>query len=181
MPPNGTEQRRTAPMPRMMAGRMTTPLPRRCLRAVLAPMPRVPISGLRAPTTADVGALARLMLAAYAGSVDDEGEDEADALVEVRKTFAGDHGAFDAGSSKLVTRADELLHASLITRWQGRPFVAFTMTAPAAQRAGLARASLIAAMQDLRDQGETELRLVVTLANLPARTLYESLGFVVED
>ena len=181
MPPNGTEQRRTAPMPRMMVGHMTTPLPRRCLRAVLAPMPRVPISGLRAPTTADVGALARLMLAAYAGSVDDEGEDEADALVEVRKTFAGDHGAFDAGSSKLVTRADELLHASLITRRQGRPFVAFTMTAPAARRAGLARACLISAMQDLCEQGETELRLAVTLANLPALTLYESLGFVAQD
>ena len=181
MPPNGTEPRRTAPMSRMIAGRMTTPLPRRCLRAVLAPMPRLPISGLRAPTTADVGALARLMLAAYAGSVDDEGEDEADALVEVRKTFGGDHGAFDPASSKLVTRADELLHASLITRRQGRPFVAFTMTAPAARRAGLARACLISAMQDLCEQGETELRLAVTLANLPALTLYESLGFVAQD
>ena len=154
MPPNGTEPRRTAPMSRMIAGRMTTPLPRRCLRAVLA---------------------------AYAGSVDDEGEDEADALVEVRKTFGGDHGAFDPASSKLVTRADELLHASLITRRQGRPFVAFTMTAPAARRAGLARACLISAMQDLCEQGETELRLAVTLANLPALTLYESLGFVAQD
>lgn len=144
-------------------------------------MPRVPISGLRAPTAADAGALARLMLAAYAGGVDDEGEDEAAALAEVHKTFGGDYGAFDAASSKLVARADELLHATWITRWQGRPFVAFAMTAPAAQRRGLARASLIAAMQDLREQGETELRLVVTLANLPARSLYESLGFVVQD
>ena len=168
-------------MPRMMAALMVTQLPRRTLRAALAPMPRVLIAGLRAPMVADAGALARLMLAAYAGSVDDEGEDEAAALVEVRKTFAGEYGAFDASSSKLVARADELLHATLITRWQGRPFVAFTMTAPAAQRRGLARSGLIAAMQSLRDQGETELRLVVTLANLPARTLYESLGFVVQD
>ena len=151
------------------------------MHAVLAPSPRVLIAGLRAPTPADADALARLMLAAYAGGVDDEGEDEAAARVEVRKTFGGDYGAFDPASSQLVTRADELLHATLITRWQGRPFVAFAMTAPAAQRAGLARACLVSAMQDLRAQGETELRLVVTLANLPARSLYESLGFVVED
>ena len=151
------------------------------MRAVLAPAPRSLIAGLRAPVAADAGALARLMLAAYAGSVDDEGEDEADALVEVGKTFDGDYGTFDAASSKLVARAQELLHATLITRWQGRPFVAFAMTAPAARRVGLARACLISAMQDLRDQGEGEIRLVVTLANLPARTLYESLGFVVQD
>ena len=151
------------------------------MRAVLAPAPRALVAGLRAPVAADAGALARLMLAAYAGSVDDEGEDEAAALIEVHKTFGGDYGGFDAASSKLVVRADELLHATLITRWQGVPFVAFAMTAPGARRRGLARASLIAAMQDLRDQGETELRLVVTLANLAARTLYENLGFVVHD
>ena len=165
----------------MMAVSMATQLPRRLMRAALAPAPRALIAGLRAPVAADAGALARLMLAAYAGGVGDEGEDEAAALVEVRKTFAGDYGSFDAASSKLVARADGLLHATLITRWQGQPFVAFAMTAPAAQRAGLAHACLISAMQDLRDQGEGELRLVVTLANLPARSLYESLGFVVQD
>ena len=165
----------------MMAGPMVSQLPRRLMCAALVPVPRALIAGLRAPVAADAGALARLMLAAYAGSVDDEGEDEADALVEVRKTFAGDYGAFDAASSKLVARADGLLHATLLTRWQGQPFVAFAMTAPAARRAGLARACLISAMQDLRDQGKGEIRLVVTLANLPARTLYESLGFVVQD
>ena len=165
----------------MMAASMTTLLPRQLMRAVLAPAPCALVAGLRAPVAADAGALARLMLSAYAGSVDDEGEDEAAALIEVHKTFGGDYGAFDAASSKLVVRAGELLHATLITRWQGPPFVAFAMTVPAARRRGLARAGLIAAMQDLRDQGETELRLVVTLANLAARTLYESLGFVVQD
>ena len=71
-------------------------------------------------------------------------------------------------------------HASLNTRWQRRPFVAFAMPAPAAQRHGLARACRIAAMQDLREQGETQRRLAVTLANLPALTLYASLGFGVQ-
>ena len=154
---------------------------RRYMLAALSAQPRSAITGMRCPIEADVPALARLMLTAYRGSIDDEGETEADALVEVRKTFAGEYGAFVPGCSKLVVEGREALHATLITRWEDRPFLAFSMTAPEAKRKGLARACLIAAMQDLHGQGERELRLVVTLANLPARSLYESLGFVIQE
>jgi ribosomal protein S18 acetylase RimI-like enzyme len=41
----------------------------------------------------------------------------------------------------------------------------------------LARACLLAAMAELAHSGEQELRLVVTLANVPAYHLYKSLGF----
>jgi RimJ/RimL family protein N-acetyltransferase len=136
---------------------------------------------MRSPVEDDVGALARLMRAAYHGTIDDEGETEADALAEVRKTFAGHYGAFVPDCSKVVERGGEILHATLVTRWEDRPFIAFSMTDPRAKRSGLARAALVGAMDDLRAGQEHELRLVVTLANLPAFTLYESLGFVVED
>jgi GNAT superfamily N-acetyltransferase len=154
---------------------------RHAMRAALADLPRVAVAGMRAPEESDMPGLARLMRAAYRGGVDDDGETEADALAEIQKTFAGEYGAFLPHCSKVVARGNELVHATLVTRWQGRPFVAFSMTAPAAQRMGLARGCLIDAMQDLRAQGESELRLVVTAANTPARALYESLGFVVQE
>ena len=47
-------------------------------------------------------------------------------------------------------------------------------------RQGLARATLERSMRTLYRDGERELWLVVTLANAPARRLYESLSFVVE-
>ena len=136
---------------------------------------------MRAPVEADTMALAALMVAAYRGTIEDHSESEAQALIEVHKTFDGDYGGFVPECSRLVARQGELLRACLVTRWQDRPFVAFSMTAPQAKRRGLARACLVDAMQALRTRGETELRLVVTLANQPARDLYESLGFVVEQ
>jgi hypothetical protein len=156
-------------------------LPRSCMHAKLRPQVRPQVDGMRAPVEEDCLPLAKLMFAAYDGTTDDEGEDEDVALMEVRKTFAGEYGAFVPNCSKVVARGQELLHATLVTRWEDCPFIAFSMTAPAAKRAGLARAGLINSMQDLLTQGESELRLVVTLANLPARTLYESLGFVVQE
>ena len=82
--------------------------------------------------------------------------------------------------SKVVERGGTLLSAALITRWEGRPLVAFSFTDPAFAGQGLARACLLAAMSELTDQGERELRLVVTLANTRAVRLYTRLGFQFE-
>jgi ribosomal protein S18 acetylase RimI-like enzyme len=128
-----------------------------------------------------MAALGSLMFAAYRGTVDDEGETEAAALAEIQKTYAGAYGAFVPLCSRVVERAGRLVSATLITRWQERPFVAFSVTDPDSKRAGLARACMVGAMQCLRAAGESELRLVVTLANTPAVNLYNSLGFAVEE
>jgi len=156
-------------------------LPRSYMRAALVARQRPQLIGMRSPVEGDCLQLAKLMCAAYRGAVDDEGENEDVALVEVRKTFAGEYGVFVPHCSKVVGQCQELLHATLVTRWEDRPFIAFSMTGPTAKRTGLARGCLVNAMQDLRVQGESELRLVVTLANLPALSLYESLGFVVQE
>jgi hypothetical protein len=58
------------------------------------------------------------------------------------------------------------------TRFRERPFVAFAFTDPTACSQGLARACMQAVMSELAARGESELGLVVTLANLPAVHLY---------
>jgi GNAT superfamily N-acetyltransferase len=151
------------------------------MRATLAEMRAPAIDGLRLPSDADVQQLASLMYSAYRGTIDDEGENEADALVEVQKTYAGAYGSFVPSCSAVVDRGGRLLSATMVTRWQDRPFVAFSMTEPGSKRTGLARACMMAAMSRLHAAGDRELGLVVTLANLPAINLYTSLGFVVEE
>lgn len=151
------------------------------------------LSGARMPTAGDAAGLARLMLDAYAGTIDDEGASLEDAQSEVAKLFAGEFGAFDAEASLVVERAGTgtLASATLITRntgsmkgpiglpiGVGEAFLAFSMTAPADKRQGLARAGLIAVMARLHRRGEARLHLVVTRGNVAA-VLYESLGFVV--
>jgi len=151
------------------------------MRATLGGMPFPIIDGLRLPLDADVHQLASLMYSAYRGTIDDEGESEADALVEVQKTFASAYGSFVPSCFAVVERGGRLLSATLVTRWQDRPFVAFSMTEPNSKRTGLARACMMTAMSRLHAAGEHELGLVVTLANVPAFNLYTSLGFVAED
>ncbi len=130
----------------------------------------------RPPTSADAAALAQLMLAAYRGSIDDEGETLADAVAVLGQLFDGEFGAMMWSCSEVVEHAGALVAATLVTLYAGSPFVAFSMTAPASQRQGLARAGLQRAMARLADGDEPLLRLVVTAGN-PAERLYESLGF----
>jgi GNAT superfamily N-acetyltransferase len=154
------------------------PLVRQAMRARLDALPPAPARVLRPPPAADVEALAALLYQAYLGTLDYVGESEADAVSEVQRTFAGDYGEFLPQYSRLAEQEATLASAALITRLRGQPLVAFTVTHPRYQRIGLARACLACAMHALASEGESELSLVVTLANIPAVMLYERLGFV---
>jgi GNAT superfamily N-acetyltransferase len=154
----------------------------RRLVSVPVPVPVPTEPRARAPTPADQAALAELMLAAYRGTVDDEGETLEDAMVVMQQWADGDFGQPMWAVSEVVERHAEghspLVAATLVTLWQDLPLVAFVMTHPAWQRQGLARAGLQRAMQRLSAGDETVLRLVVTASNAPAMALYEQLGFV---
>jgi ribosomal protein S18 acetylase RimI-like enzyme len=151
------------------------------LRLRLVPMPahlqEPPDPGARAPTPTDQAALAELMLAAYQGTVDDEGETPEQALAVMAQWAEGDFGQPMWAVSEVVERQGQPVAATLVTLWQDLPLVAFVMTHPRWQRQGLARAGLRRAMQRLSAGDETVLRLVVTASNAPAMALYEQLGF----
>ncbi len=74
------------------------------MRALLAPITAPAIDGMRRPTQADAEALAALMMRAYVRTIDYEGEDEADALVEVRHTLSGGKGPFSWTASHVIER-----------------------------------------------------------------------------
>lgn len=151
------------------------------MRALLRPAPpAVGVPGVRPFRPRDEPELGPLMLRAYRGTVDDEGETKEDAAAEVRKTLAGEYGEFMPACSMVAERGSRIVSATLVTRLVGQPFVAFTFTDPASRGQGLASACIRAAMAQLRLLGERELGLMVTLANAPAVSLYTRLGFVAE-
>lgn len=129
----------------------------------------------------DIPDLGDLMYRAYLDTVDYEGETLDQAADEIQKTVRGEYGEFVPSCSMVATREGSLVSATLITRYQNRPFVAFTFTDPRFKGHGLARAAMQAAMSELHVQGEQELRLVVTLSNVPAVKLYTRLGFQLEQ
>ena len=133
---------------------------------------------VRAVLDSDRESLAQLMLAAYRGESDDHSSTLEDAHEEIRKTFAGEYGEFLPQTSVIIERDGEIAATTLITLFEERPFVCFTMTAPQFKRQGLALATLLAAIEHLKSAQESELRLLVTSGNSPAERLYEHLGFV---
>ncbi|MEW5825328.1 MAG: GNAT family N-acetyltransferase [Candidatus Bipolaricaulota bacterium] len=133
----------------------------------------------RAVSSSDKEALAILLFAAYRGTIDDEGDSFADALVEIEKTFRGDYGRFLPACSFVVEEGEFLVSACLVTFFDPHdaPLVVFLMTRPEAKRRGLARHALERSMNALLDAGFERLTLVVTDGNEPARSLYRQLGF----
>jgi ribosomal protein S18 acetylase RimI-like enzyme len=133
----------------------------------------------RAVSPDDREALAILLFAAYRGTIDDEGDSFADALVEVEKTFRGDYGRFLPECSFVVEEGEFLASACLVTFFDPHdaPLVVFLMTRPEAKRRGLARHALERSMNALLEAGYERVTLVVTDGNEPAQSLYRRLGF----
>lgn len=150
------------------------------MRARLTPQQIEPRGGMRAVTHDDIPALAQLMLDAYRGAIDDEGETLADALAYVRGTFAGEQsGRMLEPCSFVIEEQGMPLGAILVTEWEGAPLVANVMTAPQARNQGMATVLLRQAMNALLAHGYTELYLFVTEGNSPAQHVYQALGFEV--
>jgi GNAT superfamily N-acetyltransferase len=133
----------------------------------------------RAVVPSDKEALAVLLYTAYRGSIDDEGDSFADALVEIEKTFRGEYGRLLSEASFVVEDGEFLSSACLISSFEphAAPLVVFLMTRPAAKRRGLARQLLKRSINALLDAGASRLTLFVTDGNEPAQRLYEALGF----
>jgi ribosomal protein S18 acetylase RimI-like enzyme len=141
----------------------------------------VDVAGLRTVRRDDAAMLADLMMSAYVGTIDYEGETRAQALEEVQDTLAGRRGPFDWEASRVIAQDAALASAALVITWRDEPFVCFSMTAGPVKRQGLARACLLASMNNLTSRGATRLRLLVTRANLPAVGMYRKLGFEWQD
>jgi ribosomal protein S18 acetylase RimI-like enzyme len=161
----------------------TTDLPLRTRSTWVARVQRREVAAdacVRAPGWADAAAIAELMLAAYRGTIDDEGETPQETLEVVRQMFAGEFGVMLWNISEVTERDGRVVAATICTVWEGRPFVAFSVTAPEYKGRGLARAGLARAINRMAAAGDPLVRLVVTRGNTAAERLYASLGFMPE-
>ena len=131
----------------------------------------------RTLSASDTESLASLMLAAYRDTIDYDGETLEDALFQMRSVFQGKFGPFQDLSSFGVEEDARLLSAIIITTWESRPLVAFSMTRPESKNLGMSTFLLKSSINALLTFGQKELALVVTAGNEPAEHIYEKLGF----
>ena len=128
------------------------------------------------PTPADAEALAQLMLDAYHGTIDYEGE----TLEDTREEVAGYFAASPLLDCSWLSLAEGVpVSASLVSMWgdRGYPIVSYVMTAPAWKGKGLASDLLSRSLASLADAGYREVRAVITEGNAPSETIFGRAGF----
>ena len=127
----------------------------------------------------DVHSLGVLMLEAYQGTIDYEGETLQDAVSEVQATIDGKYGLFLNECSFLIEEGERILSACMVT-WSERmqlPLLAYSMTHPAVKNQGMATFLIKKSINALHAQRYREVYLVVTEGNEAAQHLYKKIGF----
>ena len=123
---------------------------------------------------ADHEALAHLMLDAYLGSVDDEGEDIDDARGAISEYF--EHIVWP--HSYVLLNGAQLLAMSMVVVVDGVHYIDPVATAAAHKRDGLGRAAVAMSLQSLAAAGVDEVGAVITDGNTPSEHLFARFGFV---
>lgn len=133
-----------------------------------------PGGDVRAPVGGDRDAIAALLLDAYRGTVDDEGEDDAEALQ------AADHylSRCRAPASLLVVTGDAVVAMSFVVVVKGRHYIDPVATAVRLKGRGLGRAIVHHSLSLLASEGIGEVGAVITDGNEASERLFRSLGFV---
>jgi GNAT superfamily N-acetyltransferase len=129
---------------------------------------------LRHPIDSDREALAALVLEAYRGTVDDEGEDLAGARRAVAESF--ERSAL-LGASWVASFDGVPVSAVLMRRWREQPLVTFIVTTPAHQGQRIASVLVHRALSSLLRSGESEAIAFITEGNIPSERLFTRLGF----
>jgi ribosomal protein S18 acetylase RimI-like enzyme len=136
-----------------------------------------PAHTARNPRLEERETLAQLMLAAYRGGADDEGETIAEALQEVDRVLVSADRPFKPEASFVIEIDAILASASLVSLFRGAPLITHIMTHPNYKRRGLGVSALLSSAHALGEQGWRSLSLYVTDSNAPALALYGRLGF----
>jgi len=135
---------------------------------------------MRAIVADDLEALAQLMLDAYEGTIDSEGE----TIVEARDEVGGwiEHEWPDAVCSQVSTIGfdpdGDAVCAVLVSPWESdEVLIGYVITTPAAKGRGLGGALVEHVLDQLPSLDITTVRAAITVGNTPSERLFDSAGF----
>ena len=132
---------------------------------------------IRNVVSEDQEILAKAMLDAYMGTVDQMEDTFDEALTEVRNILNGGYGQFMAKASFLIEQNDEVASVILVNLYDGKPLITEIFTGKMYYRQGMAGVLIRASMNVLFEMSYEELVLNVMPENTGAIKLYEGLGF----
>jgi L-amino acid N-acyltransferase YncA len=128
----------------------------------------------RAPSAGDRDGLATVILQAYRGTIDDEGEDDDAALMAVDEWL----GRAERPHSVVLEIGGLIVAVSFVVDVAGRMYIDPVATAPRHKRHGLGRAAVCVSLRSLQRSGTAEVGAVITDGNIASEGLFTGLGFV---
>ena len=131
---------------------------------------------MRPATSADRIALADLMMDAYAGTIDYDGETLDQALEGVDGALR-ENALLDL--SRAAAHGDVIESAVLVSLNKGDAFVGYVMTRAASKGRGLASALLDLCADAIWSTGYPRIRAWITEGNIPSEKLFLRAGFEV--
>ncbi len=148
-------------------------------RRSLDGLPAVDGTSARSPGLDDADGMAKLMLAAYEGTIDYEGETIAEAREAVAE-YLSEQPLLDC--SLVVPSGGDLTAAVLASLWtDDQPLISYAMTAPTSKRTGLATSLLGSVLTALAAHGYRHVHAVITDGNTASERLFRAAGFEVVD
>jgi L-amino acid N-acyltransferase YncA len=115
-----------------------------------------------------------VILDAYRGTIDDEGEDHEAALVAVDDWLS----RAEEPHSVVLEENGQILAVSFVVDVTGRKYIDPVATVPVRKRQGLARVAVSWSLRSLHEHGEVEVGAVITDGNVASERLFGDLGFV---
>jgi len=133
---------------------------------------------VRNVTIQDVERIAKAMLDAYMGTVDQMEDTYEEALAEVQKIFADGYGTFLPEASFLIEKDSEVASVILVSLYEGKPLITEVFTGKIHYKQGMAKSLIKSSMYALRRDGHPVFVLYVKAENIGAIKIYQDLGFV---
>lgn len=134
--------------------------------------PPIPVS-VEPPVASSLDVLAVLLLDAYRGTVDDEGE----TLVEAREAMSAFFARHVPEYSVVLRRQTELLAFSFVVIEDGLHYIDPVVTAATCKRQGLATIAVSTSLDRLHEAQIREVGAVITDGNTASEALFAKLGF----
>jgi len=128
----------------------------------------------------NIETLAELMISAYHGTIDYDGESFHDAMAELDSYLHGDNVQPILDCSWLLFVDGSLASACLVGDWIDReiPLIAYVMTAGEWKKKGFSKIVLGASLECLVNDGYSQVAAVITEGNRPSEKLFHGYGFV---
>lgn len=131
------------------------------------------------PSSEDIPSLTTLLLKSYAGSVDDEGEGEAEALAALQEYLEREDFPARTDLSMVIWFRDEPVAACLVSDTQEKEaLISYIFVHPTWKGKTLGRGLLLSVLAKAKDAGIQKAVAWITKENEPSERLFTSQGFV---